>query len=192
MPHEKTGNGILAVTLNLAIASLVAGGIVAGAFALTEPRILENRTMLKEEAMRRLLPSATDFVGAGEEGRFEARSDRGLEGYILPAQGRGYGGLIKMVAAIGIDGRLIGFEILSHNETPGLGDAAVEKPFRDRFVGRRHGDFEITKTGESGKIDAISGATITSRAVARALDEALASLPAPAALPAAAPTEGSK
>ncbi len=174
MSAIKVTYGIVRITLNLGFASLAAGGIVAGVYAATAPRIEANRVMLKEEAMRRLIPAASEFVSAGGE-RFEARSSSGgTVGRIVPAEGRGYGGTIKMVAAVAPDGSLLGFEILSHNETPGLGDLAAEKTFRDRFTGRKAGEFEITKTGENGKIDAISGATITSRAVAGALDRALA------------------
>jgi Na+-translocating ferredoxin:NAD+ oxidoreductase subunit G len=178
MPADKGGSGIAPVALNLALASLIAGGIVAAAYSATAPRILENRKTLKEEAMRRLVTAATVFDAGGDEGRYEARSDRGVEGYIVPVEGRGYGGTMKMIAAVGPDGALLGFELLSHNETPGLGDRAAESSFRDRFKGRRHGQFQITTTGESGKIDAISGATITSRAVAEAIDAALGEAPA--------------
>jgi Na+-translocating ferredoxin:NAD+ oxidoreductase subunit G len=177
MRPEAGPSSILRITLNLAVASLLAGVVVAGAHALTQPRIELNRKAQSEETMRRLVPAASEFIPAAG-GNFEARSAKGLEGYVLPAQGRGYGGTIKILAAEAPDGSLLGFEILSHNETPGLGDRATEASFRDRFKGRSRGNLAITTTGEAGKIDALSGATITSRAVAAALDEALASAPA--------------
>lgn len=173
MPADKGKTSIVRITLNLVLASILSGCVVAGAYALAEPRILENRKAMSEEAMRRLVPAATDFVADGANGRYEARSQSGIEGYIVPVEGRGYGGTIKMTAAIDARGRLLGFEILSHNETPGLGDRATESAFRDQFKGRKGGELEVTKTGEKGKIDAISGATITSKAVATALDKAL-------------------
>jgi len=178
MQAERPKASILRITLNLVAASLVSGCVIAGVYRLAEPRILDNRRMMSEEAMRRLVPGAAEFVPDGPNGRYEARSASGLEGYIVPAEGRGYGGTIKMTAAVSPDGKLVGFEILSHNETPGLGDRAAEKPFRDQFSGRAKGQLEVTKTGEAGKVEAISGATITSKAVAAALDKALGDLAA--------------
>lgn len=184
MPADKAKTSVVRITLNLVAASILSGCIVAGAYAYAEPRIVENRKMMNEEAMRRLVPAATEFAPDSAKGRYEARSAKGLEGYILSVEGRGYGGTIKMTAAADTRGRLLGFEILSHNETPGLGDRAAESSFRDQFAGRGAGELEVTKTGEEGKIDAISGATITSKAVASALDKALAALSASISAPA--------
>lgn len=175
MRTETKGAGVARAAIALALASLVSGCILAATYAVAEPRIEKNREEAKEEAMRRLFPSALEFRPEDAAGCYAARSAGGIDGYILPAEGRGYGGTIRMTAAVDPTGKLLGFEILSHNETPGLGDRATERSFRDLFTGRRHGEFAVTKTGESGKIDALSGATITSKAVASALDEALGS-----------------
>lgn len=178
MSNKKVNNSIFAVTLNITIASILSALVISWVYSFTEGRIIDNRKMLKEEAMRRLVPQAVSFAPSSpSSGILEARSANGLEGFILPVEGRGYGGTIKMIAAADTEGRIIGFEILSHNETPGLGDLATGSEFRDQFTGHGHGDLEITKTHEVGKIDAISGATITSRAVAHSLDEALSALP---------------
>jgi len=78
---------------------------------------------------------------------------------------------------VGIDnkGKLIGIKILSHTETPGLGAKAAEPAFSDQFEQKNVDSVVITKTkpAAENEVQAISGATITSRAVADGVNTAL-------------------
>lgn len=98
-----------------------------------------------------------------------------IEGYVIAATSpNGYGGDIQI--AIGIkDGTLTGFDVITLNETAGLGSKAAESEFKDQFAGKSAETLEYTKTGASAdnEIDAISGATITTNAVTEAVNAAI-------------------
>ena len=90
----------------------------------------------------------------------------------------GYSGQIRLLVAVSVDGRLLGVRVTSHSETPGIGDVieADKSPWIGSFSGRSLGDpaesrWRLRKDG--GDIDAISGATISSRAVVAATRRAM-------------------
>lgn len=85
------------------------------------------------------------------------------------------GGDIKLSVGILSDGTVKGIETLTITETAGLGMKAAEPEFKDQFKDKQVEKFSYTKTGEEGddKIDALSGATITTNAVTNAVDSAL-------------------
>ncbi len=85
---------------------------------------------------------------------------------------QGYHGLISLM--IGIDlktGKLTGMRVMTHSETPGLGARIVEKDFYSQFTGKGLADMALKKDG--GKIAAVSGASISSKAVVDAVAEGL-------------------
>ena len=86
-----------------------------------------------------------------------------------------YDGDLEVSVGIAADGTVTGIEMLSISETAGLGMKADEADFKDQFKDKKVEKFSYTKSGESGddKIDAISGATITTNAVTNAVDSAL-------------------
>ena len=94
----------------------------------------------------------------------------------LDASGNQIGYLITSTA-VGItnEGELTGIGFLSISDTPGLGMRAKEPDFKDQFIGKKAENLEVTKTGASAdnQIEAISGATITSKAVTNATDAAI-------------------
>ena len=94
-------------------------------------------------------------------------------GYVVVNTAKGYGGDISVMTGVDIDGKVTGVNILSHAETAGLGAKATEASFRDKFVGLVS-DIAVSKDrpGENS-IDAITGATITSRAVTEAVNAAI-------------------
>ncbi len=90
----------------------------------------------------------------------------------------GYSGSIRLLVAIGVDGRLLGVRALAHRETPGLGDRIDERKsdWIRAFTGRSLGDpplerWRVRKDG--GDFDQFTGATVTPRAVVRAVQNAL-------------------
>lgn len=95
-------------------------------------------------------------------------------GYVISiTSSEGYNGEIKLSIGITNDGVLNGYAITEIGETPGLGMKSQEPKFKDQFNGKAtEQDFEVTKTGAAAdnEIDAISGATITSRAVTHAVN----------------------
>lgn len=116
----------------------------------------------------------TDGVTIGTV--YEALDDAGTGlGYVLETtSGEGYGGNITLYVGITNEGLLNGVSILSISETPGLGMRA-EEVLVPQFAGKQATDFTYTKTGSQSdsEIDAISGATITTKAVTNAVNGAI-------------------
>jgi electron transport complex protein RnfG len=86
--------------------------------------------------------------------------------------GKGYNGLISIMMGINLKtGHLTGIRVMTHSETPGLGARATEPPFYKQFMNLTPKDVALSSKG--GKINAISGATNTSRGVVEAVKEGL-------------------
>ena len=147
--------------LSIAVIGLCCGLLLAGVHALTEPAIEANRS-------RHVWHLAFELVGD----RFDPtglvwQDDQvDLPGGIWLKRSRvqGYAGEIGLVAAFGEQGQLMGARVAEHRETPGLGDFIdVDKsPWMLRFA--------ATPPLE---VDAVSGATITSEAVKRGVQQLL-------------------
>ena len=87
---------------------------------------------------------------------------------------KGYGGDIQLTVGIQSDGTVSGYSVLSISETAGLGMKATEPSFYNQYVNKQADKFVVSKDGGDGEqIDALSGATITSRAVTGAVNAAL-------------------
>ena len=102
--------------------------------------------------------------------------DGGETGYVITTtDGEGYGGDIQVTVGITADGMVSGVSFLSISETAGLGMKATEASFYEQYVGVQTDQFYVSKDGGEGEpIDALSGATITTRAVTGAVNAALA------------------
>ena len=96
-------------------------------------------------------------------------------GYVVTTTDKdGYGGNIQITVGIMKDGTINGISILSISETAGLGMRAEEPEFYGQYSDKKTDKFVVDKDGGSGEqIDALSGATITSRAVTGAVNTAL-------------------
>ena len=183
MSHDtaKDNNGILQITLNLAGAAFLSGLIIAGVYFVTAPVAAEQRIVMRNNSMKELVPDAAAFkpVG-GHDGWFTAEKDGKTTAYILPGEGKGYGGTIRMLVAADPTGVILGYKVLSHNETPGLGDRTTQPKFRSQYVVKKVDDMGVTKDNklatDTGKIDAIAGVTISSRAMTKTVKEALTAL----------------
>lgn len=102
-------------------------------------------------------------------------ADEEVLGYVLQtASSEGYGGNIVLYMGVTLDGVLNDISLLEISETPGLGMQA-EKVLVPQFHEKKAGSFSYTKTGsQSGsEIDAISGATITTKAITNAVNGGL-------------------
>jgi electron transport complex protein RnfG len=170
-------DGILQITLNLAGAAFLSGLIIAGVYFVTAPVAAEQRIVMRNNSMKELVPDASAFKPLeGKTGWFTAEKDNRVEAYVVPGEGKGYGGTIKMLVAVKPDGSLIGYKVLAHNETPGLGDRTTQPKFRAQYAGKTVKEMFLTKDSPDGKIDAIAGVTISSRAITKAVREALTTL----------------
>ena len=165
----------LAGTLFL-IAAVVAM-VLAGVNAVTAPAIAELNAAKTQEAISAVLPGGfdneiTDFADASG---IVSKIYQGANGYAVEVGPGGFDNTITMMVGIDNEGKVLGIRVVSHTETAGLGAvAAAGTPagiaFRDQFVGAS-GAVTVTKDG--GTMDAITGATITSRAICVGVNAAL-------------------
>ncbi len=103
---------------------------------------------------------------------FPARKEGKCFAVAFEVTGKGYGGLISIMMGIDLKtGHLTGIRVMTHSETPGLGARATEPPFYKQFTNLAPKDVALSSKG--GKINAISGATNTSRGVVEAVKEGL-------------------
>lgn len=153
------------------VALLLAAGILLGLNCglsdLKQTRIQEelNTTLLT------LLPGSTDFTQEEYVGTDTniSRVYKGNNGYVVLTATQGYAGIITMLIGVSSEGKVTGLQIRNMSETYGLGwNALTDADFLKQFLNTK-GDAKI---GEN--VDAIAGATVTSKAVARSINSAVA------------------
>lgn len=187
MKKENTVLYILRLTLTLLLITALVAAALAGVNAITKDKIAALQLEKTQKAMEEVLPGYGEY----EKCEFEDTTGtvtavyvpyshdggvvQGYPSYVVEVAPAGFGGDIVMMVGIK-DGAVSGVSIVSHAETAGLGAIAADKTekgtaFRSQFVGAAE-DVKVTKDG--GTIDAITGATISSRAVADGVNAALA------------------
>ena len=171
--HGEQGNSAIKIIINMIVACLLSGVVIAGAFSFTEPVAIKQRALIKKQAMEVMIEGVEEFRPvAGKEEWYEAIKGGKMVAYIVPAQNKGYEGIISMVAAIEPDGKVVNFRITSHRETPGLGDKALELKYINQYIGKYPDNLVVVKHPTDENIQALTGATITSRAVTNGIKRA--------------------
>jgi len=168
-----TPKEIFKITLNLVIFYLVGGLILAVVYAKTSPVMYRNAVIEKEQALKKLMPEADRIEKIGDwsvhekHGEYYAAKKGGaVMGYLIQSYGKGYSSYINTLIAVDKDFRVLKINILGHAETPGLGDEIETDGFKNRFAGKDAGHLKVLRTETTEYVQAISGATISSRAVA--------------------------
>jgi Na+-translocating ferredoxin:NAD+ oxidoreductase subunit G len=96
---------------------------------------------------------------------YPAKKDNEIVGYAVNTfTETGFSGRITMMAGFRPDGSIVDVSILGHKETPGLGTKMAEPSFKDQFMGKNPSEFELKVKKDGGPVDAITAATISSRA----------------------------
>jgi len=167
---------MLKLGATLAVTCVIAAGAIAGVNDAVKGTIAENNR--KEAILKRqqVFPAAKEFEERTVDGRavFVAKDAGGATlGLVVTFAPRGYAGPIGMTIGISPDGTVAGLAIskLDQTETPGLGVKITLPAFRDQFRGKNADAVRLKKDG--GAVDAITAATISSRAVANGVREAL-------------------
>ncbi|MFA5104333.1 MAG: RnfABCDGE type electron transport complex subunit G [Candidatus Margulisiibacteriota bacterium] len=168
---------IVDYSLRLLIICAVAAGLLTYVYETTYDRIADNAAKAKSIKAKAILPEGTVTVKEFKDGEavfFRGYSKNGLSGTVVEASSKGYGGPISLLVGTDKDGKVIDIAIASHLETPGLGAKIEEKKFIGQFKGRSAAEVVLKKDSNNiDGIDAITAATISSRAVTRAVKEAL-------------------
>ena len=184
-------NKILKNTLILTMITLIAGLALGVVYEITKDPIAQVQEKSKKEAWQAVFPEAdlNDFeeTEVDQKAADQAIADMGVnatidevctvddQGYVITTTDKdGFGGSIQITVGITTDGTVNGVSILSISETAGLGMKATEPAFYGQYEGKQAEKFVVSKDGGDGEpIDALSGATITSRAVTGAVNAAL-------------------
>lgn len=163
--------------LVLGVICLTSTLVLALTYQITKPAIDKELNNEEQKALKAILPEADIFKEKALEeiGYFEALQGSKLIGYCLKVIGNGYNGFIRIIVGIGLDGTIKGVRVLEQYETPGLGARINEtRPGEKDPWFLRQFAAKPAQTVEVGKdIDAITGATVSSRAVADAVRESV-------------------
>jgi len=172
---DDSDSSILKITLNLAVACFISGLIISAVYSFTADAAAQKVIELRDESMRLLVADADEFIPWEEnEEVFIAKKGGEPIAFIVPSENPGYEGVMQLLTAIATDGTIINYTITAHKETPGLGDRANKSPFKDQFVGKSLDALEVVKDPTDHEhIQAMTGATISSRAATNAVKKAL-------------------
>jgi len=190
--------------LKLVLITFVAGLALGAVYAVTVDPIRQQEDKAQQEAYRAVFPEADEFsdlegfssaeasdvfasydntvddhAGDTMNNVVEVEDNGKVAGYIFDiTTHKGYGGDIELTVGIQADGTVTGYSILSIGETAGLGMNAQKAEWGAQYADKQVEEFSVVKDGsgssDDAKIDAISGATITSKAITGAVNNCLA------------------
>jgi Predicted NADH:ubiquinone oxidoreductase, subunit RnfG len=193
---EKTKSTLIKDAIALFLITLISGLALSFVYEITKAPIEQQDVVKKQKADKAVFMEASSFAEDKELMKLAKTTDlqtlspdyegvtineisqaldgsNQLIGYdITVTTTTGYKDPITIVIGYSTDGVIKGVQITSINETAGLGMKAKEPAFINQYLNKKVSQFEVTKTGASSdeEIDAISGATITSRAVTNAIN----------------------
>lgn len=169
--------------LILGIICVISAVVLSATYNLTHDRIEQANAVKFWDALAQVLPGEHEFLAV--EGVRDALGDRfstvtevyvatreGFEGAVISASPKGYAGPISIVVGVTPGGEISGVSVIGQTETPGLGAEVTRDGFTSRFVGLSSAD-SVRVRQDGGSIDAVTGATVSSRAVAAGVRDSL-------------------
>lgn len=180
---------ILKLVVALTLITAGAGLILALVEDVTREPIAEQRRLATLRALQAVLPEFDNqpdsdtvalVTGVDKKGRevqrtfYRGRQEKSLAGIAFKVTAPdGYSGNIDIMVGIRPDGSVVGIEILTHAETPGLGDKIEFEPFKSQFRDKDLDNIDWRVKKDGGEFDQITGATISPRAVVTAVHAGL-------------------
>ena len=179
----KTESTFKNMLLSLTLISLGASAALGYVYEFTKGPIELSILNKKLDAIKNVVP---DFTNNPNEEMYKLPSGDGDSLEVYPARKdgeligvavktfskKGYSGMISLMAGFKPDGTIINITILEQKETPGLGTKMGEPGFKDQFIGKNPNEFKLKVKKDGGKVDAITAATISSRAFCEAIQKA--------------------
>lgn len=178
----KTNSDIITPTAVLTVICIVVTLALSSANMLTAKKITELSVKNQNDAMSKLIDAdeykAETAVLDGENVNYHtALKDGENIGYIFTVDEKGYGGTVSVMTAVNTDGTVAAVEVLdASNETPGLGQNVKNSDFYTQFNGLADNITVIrggSANADNNEINAVTGATISSKAVTKAVNRAL-------------------
>ena len=168
----------------LLVIAAVSGGVLGLVYGVTKDTIAQVDQKKNEAAIQAVLPIEGEITYKADTLKYNYEgvdmtfpcnlaydASGNFQGAAVKTSEGGFGGKIDMMVGFLADGTIKGTSVLSHAETPGLG-ANMTGKFDDQFVDKNPADFKLTVSKDGGDVDAITAATITSRAFSKAVDKA--------------------
>lgn len=150
----------------------LASGILSVVNGITEPKIKLQKEIEENLGLKEVMPQGIIFEPKLEEGKiiyYKVYNDtHKLQGFVLKSEAKGYSSNIETLASLNLNLKIGNVKILSQNETPGLGSKILAETFLSQFKEKDLDSF--------AKVEAITGATISSSAVTNALKDKLLAL----------------
>ena len=179
MKKENTVLYVARLALTLLIIAAVMAAALAGINSITAPIFALLKAEKTQQAIELVLPGGGTEVEAPDVA-LVSKVYQGENGYAVEVVPVGFDNVITMMVGVDNEGNVLGISIISNTETAGLGavsaaNTSAGEAFRGQFVGQS-GSVSVSKDG--GQIDALTGATITSRAVCAGVNAALAAVEA--------------
>jgi electron transport complex protein RnfG len=179
---SKSESTLINMVLTLLIITAIAGASMGFVYKLTKVPIEAAKRQNQQAAINEVI-SGFDNDPNGE--MYELKSAEGFTLKIYPAKkgaeligvaietmsNTGFGGDVKIMVGMKPDGTIINYKVLEHKETPGLGTKMVDwfKNGGGNIIGKNPGKNKLTVTKDGGEVDAITAATISSRAFLNAI-----------------------
>jgi electron transport complex protein RnfG len=171
---------MLGLGLKLFIITAVSALVLGFTNSITAPVIAENERIMNEETRKEMLEVADKFekVDVDKENILEVYKglkDNEVVGYVIKTATKGYGGDVVVMIGIDSEGIIKRAKVVKHAETPGLGANAKNPEFIDQYSEKNvKMNIEVVKNNPTDEqIQAITGATITSKAVTKGINAAV-------------------
>jgi electron transport complex protein RnfG len=155
---------ILRLSITLALVGILSASLLTYIHGVTAPIIAERQEAEYRQALELFFPDFDSFESEQQDGDYFDLiydSSGNLIGIMSTIQQQGYDGYITYNLAVDGEGVILGLLIISHSETPGIGDIITTDSFKEQFIGKSYED-PIT-AGED--VDIVSGATVSTSAM---------------------------
>jgi electron transport complex protein RnfG len=177
-------NEIFEITWKLILIYVIGGLLIVTVYAKTIPIIAKNANLKKVTVLMKMIDGAEKVAPIAQwqpsdhpAEIYKATSKANdLLGYVVESYGKGYSSYIHTMVAVDTALKITNITILGHAETPGLGDVVESPDWQKQFFGKGFTNMVLVKSPDPEKIQAVSGATISSRAVLNAQHDALEEL----------------
>ncbi len=160
----------------LTIVCVISAMVLSFVYQQTQPVIIKEREKKITIAQKEVLPEAVVFkpIQLGEKEFSVGYDDYGNpKGVVIKICSKGYSGLIETMIGINNEKKVEGIKILRHTETPGLGAKITQEEFLKQFKEKKSEGLGLKKEDSKGEIDAITGATISSKAIVSGVRDTL-------------------
>jgi electron transport complex protein RnfG len=179
----KTESTFKNMILSLTLISLGASACLGYVYQMTKAPIELSVLNKKLAAIKQVVPEFNNNpndemyklpTGEGDSlDIYPAKKDNTIVGYAINTNTKkGFSGNISLMAGFKPDGTIINITVLEQKETPGLGNKMAEPPFKNQFNDKNPAQYKLKVKKDGGPVDAITAATISSRAFCDAVQRA--------------------